>query len=227
VFVGLSHAVRWFPSSAPRLLMIGLFALTSLSVLVWPWLRGVSWTRLRSDVGLFAGRRPGWELLVGLGCYVAATPLLVVGLLLTLALRTLGERVFGPVGPFSPEQAPTHPALDWVVNGDWSVRLQTLFVAAVTAPIVEEVFFRGVLYRHLRESTAGWGRIGSVVVSALGMSFLFAVIHPQGILGTPPLMALALAFALAREWRGTLLPTIVAHALNNGAITLALLAAVG
>jgi membrane protease YdiL (CAAX protease family) len=49
--------------------------------------------------------------------------------------------------------------------------------------------------------------------------FVFAVIHPQGIFGVPPLMALAFAFCLAREFRGTLLPAMIAHGINNAALT--------
>jgi membrane protease YdiL (CAAX protease family) len=33
-------------------------------------------------------------------------------------------------------------------------------------------------------------------------------------------MALAFGFSLAREWRGTLVPAIVAHGLNNGMVGL-------
>ena len=47
-------------------------------------------------------------------------------------------------------------------------------------------------------------------------SSVIAVIHPQGWLGVPPLMGLALVFALAREWRGSLLPPMIAHGINNG-----------
>jgi membrane protease YdiL (CAAX protease family) len=61
-----------------------------------------------------------------------------------------------------------------------------------------------------------------VVIAAVITSFVFAVIHPQGLLGVPVLMALALAFNLAREWRGTLVPAMVAHGINNGAVTLLL-----
>jgi membrane protease YdiL (CAAX protease family) len=82
--------------------------------------------------------------------------------------------------------------------------------------------FRGVLYRHLRDSTRPLRPWQSVLVSALLVSFLFAVIHPQGFLGVPPLMALALAFTLMREWRGTLLPPMIAHGVNNGVATLLL-----
>jgi membrane protease YdiL (CAAX protease family) len=92
----------------------------------------------------------------------------------------------------------------------------------VVAPVVEETMFRGVLYRHLRGASSRLRPALSVIVSALVVSFLFAVIHPQGFLGVPPLMALALAFTLVREWRGTLLPPMIAHAVNNGVATLML-----
>jgi membrane protease YdiL (CAAX protease family) len=50
------------------------------------------------------------------------------------------------------------------------------------------------------------------------VSFIFAVIHPQGILFVPVLMSLAFGFALAREWRDSLIPGMVAHGLSNGLI---------
>jgi membrane protease YdiL (CAAX protease family) len=80
-----------------------------------------------------------------------------------------------------------------------------------------------VLYRHLREASAAVGRAGSVLFSGTLLSFLFAVIHLQGVVFVPVLMALAFAFALAREWRGTLIPAMVAHGINNGMTTVILL----
>jgi membrane protease YdiL (CAAX protease family) len=51
-------------------------------------------------------------------------------------------------------------------------------------------------------------------------SFVFAVIHPQGILGVPMLMTLALGFTVARELRGSLVGAMAAHGLNNGLVTI-------
>jgi membrane protease YdiL (CAAX protease family) len=79
--------------------------------------------------------------------------------------------------------------------------------------------FRGVLYRHLRDATSSVGYVGSVLASALATSFVFAAIHPQGWIAVPALMSLAMAFTLAREWRGTLLPSMIAHGINNGLLT--------
>jgi membrane protease YdiL (CAAX protease family) len=98
--------------------------------------------------------------------------------------------------------------------------LQIFFLASIVAPIVEETMFRGVLYRHLREATRWLDPVASILISALVSSFIFAVIHPQGVLYVPVLMALALGFVLAQEWRGTLLPGIVGHGLNNGLVLL-------
>jgi membrane protease YdiL (CAAX protease family) len=102
-----------------------------------------------------------------------------------------------------------------------------LLLASVVAPIVEETMFRGVLYRHLREASCRWGSVLSILFSALASSFVFAAIHPQGWLGIPVLMALAIAFALAREWRRSLLPAMIAHGINNGVGLLVLMMAAG
>jgi hypothetical protein len=40
-------------------------------------------------------------------------------------------------------------------------------------------------------------------------------------------MALALAFNFMREWRGTLIPCMIAHGINNGLVLVALHFALG
>lgn len=79
--------------------------------------------------------------------------------------------------------------------------------------------FRGALYRHLREAFGGWGKAFSVVASILVSSFLFAVIHPQGIVGVPLLAAVAIVLAILREWRSALIAPIVMHMIVNGVTT--------
>jgi hypothetical protein len=91
-------------------------------------------------------------------------------------------------------------------------------LAVIIAPIIEETVFRGMLYRHLREATARWGLALSVLASALWSSLLFGAIHPQGWPVIPALASLAVAFCLAREWRGSLIPGMVAHGISNGIV---------
>jgi membrane protease YdiL (CAAX protease family) len=91
----------------------------------------------------------------------------------------------------------------------------TLVVLGVASAASEELFFRGALYRNLRQTFGRWGVLGSVVIAVLVNSVIFAAIHPQGLIFIPVLGSLAVAFTLMREWRGTINAPIVAHAINN------------
>lgn len=221
LFLVLGLATRLVPLDRSRLLVSGLCGLISLGALAWPIARGVPWRTVRHDIGLSAGPRPGAELLAGFGTYVAALPLLAGGAAVSLFLLHAAKRLGYSVEP------PSHPLGPFVAeSGTWG-RIQAFVLAAVMAPVLEETMFRGVLYRHLRESTAGLGRVASVLASAALVSFVFAIIHPQGWIGAAPLMGLALTFCLAREWRGSLLPAMVAHALNNAVVTVFLILVAG
>jgi membrane protease YdiL (CAAX protease family) len=222
LFFGLSFALGHVPVAHElRPLLSGAAALGALAALGWPVLRGVPWRRVREEIGWTLGRRPGVEPLLGLGCYLAALPLVFIGLITFIMLSAVQKHL----GKEPPE--PSHPIVEWVVRGGWGVRLQLLFDACVVAPLVEETMFRGVLYRHLREASSRAQPAASVLFSTAVASFVFAVIHPQGLLFVPVLGALAVAFALAREWRGTLIPPMIAHGINNGAVMLLLLVTAG
>jgi len=174
---------------------------------------------VREDVGLTAGRSPALEPFLGVAVYAGALPLAFLGLLVMfLLLQT-------PLGQSAPH--PTHPAFEELPHLSAWGKVQMILLACVAAPLVEETMFRGVLYRHLREVSERLGRGASILASALLVSFLFALVHPQGFLGVPPLMGLAMAFNLAREWRGTLVPAMVAHGVTNGVTLLAVLLLLG
>jgi membrane protease YdiL (CAAX protease family) len=223
LFLGLSIAAHYtlerLSIQSGSLAISGLAALGSLAALGWPVLRGIPWHQVRQDIGWHTNRRPGLELLFGLGCYALALPMLLLGVVFYLILTKLRDRIGWGPDEFGPSNAPGHPIVFWVGQAGWWVWLEVLFVASVVAPIVEETMFRGVLYRHLRTASGGWRPALSMLFSAIVGSFLFAVIHPQGFLAVPALMALALAFTLMREWRGTLIPSMIAHGINNGVAT--------
>jgi membrane protease YdiL (CAAX protease family) len=187
----------------------------SLVALAWPVVRGVPWQQVRRDVGLTWGRQPILEPVVGGMTYVAAVPLLLAGAVVFWIISLVKEVLFPGGGP------PSHPAADAMTEGGWSLVVVIFVLGCIAAPIVEETMFRGVLYRHLREATRGAGFVASLLLSAVFSSFLFAAIHPQGLAFAPVLTGLAVGFCLAREWRGTLVPCIVAHAFTNAfALTL-------
>lgn len=174
-----------------------------------PLLRGFTWREICSEVGLHRGRGVMREAFHGVITYATALPLLVGGVILAMILAlVVGGRI---------EEA-SHPIQGAVVEGDAWDRIVLLILAAVAAPIIEEIVFRGVLYRHLRDMTGAMGSFLSFGLSAIGSSLIFAAIHPQGLLFVPILGALAVAFCIARETRGSLISQMVAHGINNGLI---------
>jgi membrane protease YdiL (CAAX protease family) len=81
---------------------------------------------------------------------------------------------------------------------------------------MEETMFRGALFHHLRRR---WGWLGSASVVAV----IFAIIHPYGWVAVPALGSTALVLAALREWRGSIIAPMVAHACHNFIATTALL----
>jgi membrane protease YdiL (CAAX protease family) len=71
--------------------------------------------------------------------------------------------------------------------------------------------FRGALFNHLR-------RRWNWLISASVVAFFFAAIHPQGWTLIPGLGSIAIVLAAIREWRGTAMASIAAHATNNGIV---------
>lgn len=83
------------------------------------------------------------------------------------------------------------------------------FLIIVLAPVAEEFFFRGFLYRCFRTNLP-------VLPAALGVGAIFGVVHlPTGAEAVPILVVLGVVLCLAYEFSGTLYTTIGVHAVNN------------
>jgi membrane protease YdiL (CAAX protease family) len=216
-FFGLQLVVGKLGELWPHLLLLFELAafFSSLGVLAWPVLRGVPWKQVREDIGWRARGRSWVDPAFGVMGYAMALPILGIGLIITLGAMAVQKAMAGPGPIFGPTAGPAHPIILQLAGPDIWPKIQVLCLAVIAAPLVEETMFRGVLYRHLREASAGWGVLGSVFLSGTISAFIFAVIHPQGIVAVPALMSLAYAFALMREWRGALLPSMVMHGISN------------
>jgi membrane protease YdiL (CAAX protease family) len=219
LFLGISYsASHWLPKTGSPLLVTALLEPLSLVAVLWPVLRGIPWQKVRAEIGWSTGRRPLLEPLIGVANYAMMLPFLAVGMVVILILLRIQQALAGPVGPggnFSPTNIPSHPAVPYVIASDWWGRLQVFVLASVVAPIVEETMFRGVLYRHLREASRALTYPVSVAVSILFVSFIFAIIHPVPLIAVPGLMGIAFGLSLVREWRGSLIPGMVTHAIQN------------
>jgi membrane protease YdiL (CAAX protease family) len=173
--------------------------------MLWPLLRGAKWSELREGLGWNAGRGAFREIVSGIACYLCGLPIIAVAMVITLLLA-------------SHSGAPSvHPIIFSNTRGAWPI-VQLYLVAVIWAPIVEETMFRGALFSHLRQSHR-W------LVSAALSSFIFAAVHPQGWAVIPLLGSIALVLAGIREWRGSALASMTAHAMNNlVAVTLLIVA---
>ncbi len=113
---------------------------------------------------------------------------------------------------------PVHPLPFELADAGGLEFLFLMLLASLWAPIVEETIFRGMLQHHLR------GYRG-VVVSALIVGFIFAAIHPQGLMGIPVLMSVSVSLSIIREWRGSIIAPMTMHAVHNTLLlTMAVLA---
>ena len=149
------------------------------------------------------GRRPFWQTLgwtfpQSFGLWktiVLAVVLLGVGVLFT---QLLGGK---------------ETALDQIINSSFKARFATAFLAFATAPLVEELIFRGVLYPALQRAI---GMIGAVAI----VTILFAGIHVFQYFDNFAVVAvitmLSLTLTLLRAYTRRLLPSFVLHLVFNG-----------
>jgi membrane protease YdiL (CAAX protease family) len=103
-----------------------------------------------------------------------------------------------------------------LVWGDSSEAAGTLVEYVLFAPVFEEVAFRGLLFATLRRR---FGMTASALISAA----VFGAAHGYGLLGFVSVLWSGLLWAWAYEKTGSLLPGILAHAVNNLLVCLAVI----
>jgi len=108
---------------------------------------------------------------------------------------------------FSPPDSTQRVVELLIADASLGTFLMMILAAAVIAPLVEEIIFRGYLYRNLRE-TLGW------LPAAALSGVIFGLVHldPPFIV---PLSALGFALALLYERTGSLMVPVLVHALWN------------
>ena len=161
-----------------------------------PLLLGQSWRQWKTTLGLTTGRGILREIAGGLLGYLAGMPLMGLGIGLVLVLT----KITGIKG--------THPIVHELQGSPGELAV-VFFLACVFAPVTEELMFRGALFAHLRERFPWW-------IAAPAMAVLFALMHPQSWIALPVLAAIAIVFAGIREWRGSIIGCMAAHAVHNG-----------
>lgn len=112
-------------------------------------------------------------------------------------------------------------SFDQTLNSSRTTALAVAFLAFATAPIAEELVYRGVLYSALHKTIGVYGAV-------IGVLVLFTAVHvPQywpdySRIGVLALMSLSLT--LVRAYTGRLLPCFIIHSVFNGIQSALLLA---
>ena len=153
------------------------------------------------------GRRPfwktvGWEWPEG----TTATSAVLLSVLIALVLYGLAWGVTTLYGGGKTE-------LDLLIESSIYTRVATAFLAFATAPLVEEVIYRGVIYPAV-EKVMGMGFAIAIV------SMLFAGVHVwqyrTNIVVIIVITLLSIILTVARAVTGKLLPSFVIHLVFNG-----------
>ncbi|MDH4185599.1 MAG: CPBP family intramembrane metalloprotease [Nitrospira sp.] len=143
---------------------------------------------------------------------------LMLAVMALVAAGLWGEWVMERVS--EPLQLTSHWA-EWfdadLVWGTPALTTVSLIEYVVFAPVFEELAFRGILFAILR-------RKFSFLPAALISASIFAIAHGYGVVGFISVLWSGVLWAWVYEKTGSLLPGILAHAINNLLVCLAVMA---
>jgi membrane protease YdiL (CAAX protease family) len=177
----------------------------------YPLLVGVPASRWKSDLGLNAPRGVFREIAFGIFAYLAGLPLLLLGAGISLILKIISDSINKTTGA-----PPSNPVIDEVMKANPLTLILFFCLATIWAPFVEEVVFRGALFRHLRSWLI-------LPIAAIGSALVFGLMHGYELIMLGPVITLGFTFAMMRHYRGSLVGPITAHALHNGTVMLLLI----
>lgn len=175
----------------------------------YPLLRGMKFGEWRRAIGWHSGQGVWKEIGAGLFGYFASLPILFLALVVTVTLVVVIGAIEQAMG-HTPEP-PKNPIADLVTGGSTLELVLIFALATVWAPLVEESIFRGALFRQLR------GRLPALLAAVLS-GLCFGLMHGYSGVLLIPVITIGFCFAMIREWRGSLIPTAVAHCLHNATI---------
>lgn len=172
----------------------------------------VSWALLRNAGVSLPGALADWRLnawrdLKKAAGYFGGYALVVVciGALLLAAYYLFGPRLGTAMQPLSDQNGAENVALKGIAVASRARLVLVLFSACVLAPIVEEVFFRRIVFTAIRLRKGFW-------VSAFWSSLLFSLFHG---LAAPVILPVGLYLCWVYERERRLPVNIFLHSLVN------------
>ena len=133
--------------------------------------------------------------------------------LTTLACTVLALVLFGLAQLVTYIYGERKTDLDLLIESSVYARIATAFMATATAPLVEEVIYRGVLYRAIEKA-------GGIAVAVPVVSLLFAGVHVwqyrNNIAVIIVITILSIVLTVSRAMTGKMLPAFIIHLAFNG-----------
>lgn len=181
---------------SPRLLLVQVYSTLAAHVVTlavcWavvtkfgkqPFLKSLGWD--------WAGHSALYWLLISVG---------------VLVMIVIADQVFTKFLPQS------ETSFDQLLKSSQQVKIAVVLLAITSAPIVEEVIYRGILYAGLRK------QVGTVA-TVIGVTILFSSVHVLQYWGAWASMAgltmLSLILTIVRAKTKSILPCVVIHFANN------------
>jgi hypothetical protein len=149
------------------------------------------------------GRRPFWRTL-GWGWIPQFKLVHAIGLaFLMIGALVLSQRVL-------PHQ---ETDLEKFLKMGMGIRIMVAALAVMTAPLIEEIVYRGVIFSSV-EGLMGKG------AAVIFVTLIFALVHvPQywgSVAALTVILSLSFVLTLLRAWTGKLLPCVATHLVYNG-----------
>lgn len=215
---GVFPSYRWkWPEAVFSMALVSFFVFTALASIGKPPGK-IDVASLQASLALYGGlvlfligflvmRNVPLEQAFGLRPAKPCRALALAVATLVLCLPAIYAAQWLAYAILGPDTTPQPIVVYLMENPAWGSRLLVLAIAAIAAPITEELLFRGCLYGFFRQST---GRAAATLLS----SVVFALIHAH-LATIPALVIFAIGLALLYEATGTLWAPIVAHSLFN------------
>jgi membrane protease YdiL (CAAX protease family) len=113
----------------------------------------------------------------------------------------------------------SEPPFIQLLKKSYHIKVAVAILATFSAPFVEEVIYRGVLYSGLR-------KFFGIPATIIAVTVLFAGVHVPQYWGAwaslTGLMLLSLVLTIVRARTKSILPCVVIHTVNNSVISLLL-----
>ena len=155
----------------------------------------------------YGGRRPFWQN-IDFDWPKSASPITVT--LLSALVATL---LFGLAWAVTMLYGEHKTDLDIMIESSIYTRMATAFVAVATAPLIEELIYRGLLYRALEKA-------GGMAIAIPIVSLLFAGVHVfqyrNNLAVITVITLLSITLTLVRALTGSVLPAFLIHLAFNG-----------